>query len=61
MIGSKIGSTRCYLCRERFDRDEDTVVCEECGVRFHPSCSDISGQAYCPHCADEGLMRVLEF
>ncbi|MFB6184301.1 MAG: hypothetical protein ABEI96_07080 [Haloarculaceae archaeon] len=56
-----VGSRRCYLCDERFVREEERIICEECGARFHAACMDAREQAHCPRCADEGWIGVMEF
>jgi len=56
-----VGSKRCYICGERFARGEEILFCEECGARYHAACAVGRDEDYCPRCAGEGWISVVEF
>ena len=56
-----VGSKRCYICGEPFERDDDIMECEHCHVRYHRSCLAEREEEHCPRCVDEGWISVVEF
>ncbi|WP_425499828.1 RING finger protein [Natrinema caseinilyticum] len=56
-----VGSKKCYICGEHFQREDDIVSCDHCHVRFHRSCLEERDEDHCPRCIDEGWISGIEF
>ncbi len=45
--------TECPVCKKRFTKDSDIVVCPVCGTPHHRECYNYVG-----HCVNEGLHKI---
>lgn len=53
--------SRCYICGDTCRGDDETFVCEICGVRCHRHCMEEYDAEACPHCVGEVVIGVVEF